>query len=597
MHLELSELLQRSFSSDNDPSQALLKQIFDYAEKTLGVAAEGSPAQLDAIAARLLWIASHYISASSASHGLQLGYVEQDVGQEHSLVAHIGQLLEALPTSVVLNTLCLAGVQVRAQSYAGGGKRTPFEAEDLAHFCGKAGIAERMGSLVIRYDRLDAGYQVQVNSLITAQSVIAHVLVVRPMELAALDCPILASSHWEVIHLSVGAVALDVYRNTQWDWQLGLLPALDMAPSVIPLAGAQPKKWLPMVSVAKFGGVNPVDFIPAETLAGPEINFYSIEKSGSFARKIGRFSPINAQERLLHECLDVNISYTGVIWRDNHVLFDSFYAHFTDLKRLSLERNEAIVSEPTTHLEGTYFLSVTSTTHHSHLIFETLRKLHFADRFQPAIKLLTSSTLSQSQRDYFELFGFPPERCVYKHPDETCRVERLIYSSEAPMSYDRVSVDYLRSFGVAHCPGRDKWPSRIYISRRDSRVYRSLVNEEEIEKIFEWFGFSVISASALSPQEKVELFAAARYVAGPLGAAFSYMPFSLDGTTIMLTSEAYFPVEFQEIAAIRLKKLNVIFGVSLQMFSPVWQYGHNSFYLPPGLVISALGEILNVDIE
>ncbi|MBF0161706.1 MAG: glycosyltransferase family 61 protein [Magnetococcales bacterium] len=598
MYLELPSLLRRSFAAADEPGQPLFAQFAGYVDKILSMTATGAPSDLDEMAARLLWIAAHYISACAASHGLQLGYVARETGEDLPASAPAGGWLESLPTSVVLHTLYLTGTQVRAHACAGGGQRTPFEAEDLAHFCGKSGREERFACLVIRQEAPDAAYAAQLERLIAAQPLIAYVLVVRPTAQPRLDCPTLAAGAWEMSHLPCAAVALDIYRNTRWDQQLSHQPALDIAPSVQP-RDVQPRetapseKWLPMVAAELFGGVSRLEQLPSEVLAGAEINFYSVEENGTYSRKTGRFTPITTQERTLYECLDVNVSQTGILWRDGRVLFDPFYAHFTDLKKLDLQRGEAMVSEPTHHVQGCCFLSVTSNTHHSHLIFETLRKLHFAERYQPDIQLLASSTLSPSQRDYFAPFGFPPERCLYKHPDATWRVERLIFSSEAPMSYDRVSMDYLRRFGVAHYPGQQQGPQRIYISRRDSRVYRNLVNEEEIEKIFEWFGFSVILASTLSPQEKMRLFASARYVAGPLGAAFSYMPFSLDGATIMLTSHAYFPVEFQEMASIRLKRLNVIFGISLQMFSPVWQYGHNSFYLPPDLVVSALGEILH----
>ncbi|MEO5340521.1 MAG: glycosyltransferase family 61 protein [Magnetococcus sp. MYC-9] len=591
MNLDLTALLRLAFSQGEQPGRLICGHFIEYADRITGSAVAGLSTEGDRLAARLLWILSHYISASASSHGMQIGHIGGRLTAGSALDARFGRLVESFPTSVVLHALHWEGERWHSQAYAGGGKQTVFEAEDLAHFSRKKGFEKRLGILVVRHDTLGEGVDEPLNQLMVAQPLLSHVLRIRSAAQASPVHPFLTSEGWQHLSLAAGSVVLELHDNTQWDAQLSLL-APDVAPAVAPLATPQAEKCLPMVPAAQFGGIQLIDQFPAETLAGPELNFYSIAESGAYSRQLGRFAGITTQERSLYECTEVNISHTGIVWRGEQVLFDPYYAHFTDRKRLVIEREQAVVPEPTARLEGCYFLAITSNTHHSHLIFETLKKLHFAGRYQPHIKLLASTTLTQSQRDYFALFGFPEERCVYKHPDETWQVERVVFSSEAPMRYDRLSVEYLRSFGVARARAQSQWPTRVYISRRDSRVYRNLVNEEEIEKVFEWFGFSVILASDLSPQEKVELFSAAQYVAGPLGAAFSYMPFSLNGHTIMLTSDAYFPMEYQEIAAIRLKRLNVILGIGLKMYSSVWQYGHSSFYLPPGLVIAALDEIL-----
>lgn len=314
---------------------------------------------------------------------------------------------------------------------------------------------------------------------------------------------------------------------------------------------------------------------------------YTLRKTGGMTKYSGRLPTFKGSERLLCEFTDVNLSHGGIIWRGEHAI--NTLVDISDLHRPS--KGMAVI-DPTVYLKGTYFMARTSCSAHSHLMDETLGSLHFADRYHPNIKLLASDALTKSQREYFELLGFPPERCIYKPVDETWQVERLVVPLPRSCS-DRQSDIYLKKIGIYYYDKNAKRPDRIYISRRDSLDCRNLVNGEEIEEIFASRGFSIILASKLSAKEKIEIFSTARYVAGPFGTAFHYMQFSMHGVAIMLTS-SLLPPYVNTLYGWSLRKSYTIYGVSLKSLSvhDGGDFRLCSFYLPPELAISALDDII-----
>ncbi|MEO5341289.1 MAG: glycosyltransferase family 61 protein [Magnetococcus sp. MYC-9] len=591
--IELSEFLQVAFAPEH-PMKKVLHEVLEYPDRFVSVDSDDAHAGLNRWSARLLWLLSHYFAANAASralyvtsHILQVGYIELGGDGGNTLASQVGELATALPTSVVLNVVRYGASQPAMHAYSCGGERTRADDGTTSRSFVKhadyvpdptVGI-NHLGAMLVRIDDTAAGRDEPLRALISAQPVVAYVVVVRHHETPKIMCDAVVAENWEEISLGVGRISVDVYKNKMWT-KLMQRPAFAPPP---PKPFGQLKVVTP-VDVTQAEGVRLLASFSAETLSGPESNEYRIDRtSGSVSKKSSKLSEYVSVDRNLYEYTDVNLSSFSTIWRGNH--FFSAGPPTTE---------PALVSEPTTRLEGTYFLSPAPNTCFSHLIAETFKKLNFAVRFQPDIKLLASSELMASQRDFFQYFGFPPERCVYKHPDDTWSVERLISLKEPVLTFDRLSASYLGRVGMAHRRANAKWSNKIYVSRRDTRGYRNLVNANEIEKLFERYGFSVILLSELSAREKLEIFSSADYLAGPGGAAFWYMPLSQQGITpIILTTSFLSPPEYKAFTAIQMKPLNVIYGICMKMYSRAWMVTNSSFYMPPDLVSFALDDILN----
>ena len=578
MDLELPEFLKQACSPESHPLRGLFQRVLASSDDIPGVAAD-ELGIADATAARLLWLSSHYLSPAATSHGLQLAYVEG--GAEHSaLLTRLGALARELPSKLVLTAIRHGEGFWRR--HVCGGEQSAFERHDLRFLEHDPQSEHRLGALVIRWEASAEVYPAFVDALLAAQRVMAFVLVLRPADVPAPALRALGDG-WSLDHVDAvpGATVVDVHCNRNWIDDIRAARDLRYGHPPAPAGGA-PEKTLPLVRVKDFAGATVLDSLPSETLAGAEMSLYGLDAQGIVTANRGRLAAVQTQERIVYALDDVNVSHTGVIWRDDRVLFESLKLQGHD--NGWLRETSAIVTEPAHTLEGTYFLAPTGNTHHSHLMWETLRRLNIAEALGEDVRILTSSILSPSQREYFPLFGFPPERIVYKHPEETCRVERLIITNEASQRYDRASVDYLRRIAAAYYERPSTRPTRLYLSRRDSRINRNMVNQEEIETLFQDHGFAIVVASDLSAHEKIALFSTAEIVAGPLGAAFTYLPFAQNASAIILTTEGYFPPVHLEMAAVQRARIDCVHGIGLSAYTDPWGYEHTSFYMPPELV-------------
>lgn len=581
MDFEVADFLQRVLVAPAEQAEepSVLQHCFTYLNRRHPSLATES--ETDRQTMSLLWTFSHFMSAIATGRNLLLGYVEQFASP---FIASRTAILDAdFPTSIVLKNLHYSDSSVNY--YICGGRLSAFEEELLTVLHQKTKELDRLGVIVVRHAALDAQFDQWVNQLVADQSLISHVLVMAPSDLPSLQLPILATG-WSKVSMESGASQLTLFSNQNWNDQVDTVLEKQVNPDPV-VEEIKQQKLIPFIDMARFGGIRQVDVFPSESLAGAELSIFDIVDDGTVQLRSGRLhNSFDAPEEILYECLNANISHSSTVWRDNQALLPQF---FYDKYKLTPD-NRILVSEPSRMLAGTYFLAPTGQRNHSHFMVETLRRLYCVN--QPHIKILALSSLESSQREYFEVFGLTPDRIVYRAPEETCQVERLIVSLSNPWRYGRRSLSYLKNIGLAHYERSERLPSKVYFSRRDSRPNRNLINADEVEAIFEAFGFSIIQASHLSAQEKVAMLSQAEYVAGPLGAAFEYLPFSQSATAIMLTTSFYFPPSFSDVASMQLKRLNVIQGVGLKLYSRPWQYAHSSFYIPARVMESILRTII-----
>ncbi|TKX52297.1 glycosyltransferase family 61 protein, partial [Halorubrum sp. SS7] len=76
-------------------------------------------------------------------------------------------------------------------------------------------------------------------------------------------------------------------------------------------------------------------------------------------------------------------------------------------------------------------------------------------------------------------------------------------------------------------PSTQRWPSRVYISRDDADE-RRVVNETQVVRLLEDYGFSRVILSNLSLAEQIVLFYQADVVIGPHGAGLLNAVYSED---------------------------------------------------------------------
>ena len=96
----------------------------------------------------------------------------------------------------------------------------------------------------------------------------------------------------------------------------------------------------------------------------------------------------------------------------------------------------------------------------------------------------------------------------------------------------------------------NKYFNKIYISRKNS-FHRSLINEEDVERLFEKKGFKIVYAENHSLKEQIAIFSNASIIAGPHGAGLSNIVFCKRLLKLFeLFSPRYSPDCFQKISKI-----------------------------------------------
>ena len=537
----------------------------------------------------LLWVLSHYISAPASSHGLCLAYIGEGINPK--FIEPLELALSSMPTSVKLNIFDCINNQIKKTKYQCGGVKSSFESDDLSLF-NHADQDDRNCAFVIDTKDLDSVNKILIEKIINGQRAIAYLVLITKKSIKPW-VPMRAKD-WDIQCLTEFSNDLDLHLCTNLSWQEDIIGIRDLrfkeVGSInIPNTLDQSTKVIPLVPLNLFDHCLELSSSVTEFISGAQIETYALGYQSDIEIKKGKTPSFFTEAPVFYEAYDVCVSGAAVVWRDGHALAVADLAH----DRSRTRGKNITVNEPNCVLKGEYFLAITNNPHHSHLIHETLQHLHFIASYAPNAKLLLSNELTQSQREYLSSFGFDEERCVYRRPDETYQIEKLYFRGPLQTTFDRSAINYMRLIGSQDLNLRKTHPARVYFSRRDARVYRNLINELEIESIFRQHGFEILMPSELSAKEKIEIFANARYIAGALGAAFTYAPFANNAQFIILTSSMYFPVMFPQMAALQLAKLNYIRGIGLKHFSDVWGYEHCSFYLPPKLVSEALSKVLS----
>ena len=574
--------------TQNVPFKDIYNIIFSYIDGT----GQASDVQNDMckISRRLLWVMANYISSATASHGCQLGYIEGDNAE--SLLSHIEPMADLFPTKMILKAMCF---KTRTMTpYVCGGMLSKFEKFDQSRYDQNIYLDDAFGMLLVSYDEASSELADYISTIISSQRLLSHVIIIRPRNSSIISYNTLIENNWAFVSVGIGGgkFSVDVYINQHWEEELRLAGDRRKPSKLDLIIRGAPKEChvVPTTDTTEFGNAAVMLEAPPEQLCNPNVFMYFLGEDGEL-RRSRNIANVESAAIRLYLFRDVCLSFEpGGIWRGEKAFYG--LSGFSDT-RTPMGPEGLAVPAPTTDMKGFYFLAQTGEVAHSHLMQETLKNLHHAKMFPPNIKLLASSMLTSSQREYFQLFGFPPERCVYREPDKTVRVEWLVVPQNFHFFWDRVSANYLYRIGLSHYEKSPERPRRIYISRRDARSCRNMINELEIENIFVEYGFKVLLTSEMSAIDKLEIFSSAEYIATSFGAAVHYSLFSANPKLILLTSDLYMHYSHFQIVAARQFETHIIKGFGMKFFSD-WGYEHSSFYVPPGIVrkvLAALSEL------
>jgi capsular polysaccharide biosynthesis protein len=200
------------------------------------------------------------------------------------------------------------------------------------------------------------------------------------------------------------------------------------------------------------------------------------------------------------------------------------------------------------------------TDNYGHNLLEALPRLMLLDRVPAGIQIATSIPRS---RDHRQSDRWPRDRSIAGALLRGAAVlparlsaDRLVHLERSLHPLAREAFTRWRLLGNASKVERAE---RIFISR--SRIRRRrLVNEAEIEAIFERRGFRIVHPEQLLIEDQIALFSTAGMIAGLGGSAMHSTVFSPPETKVLLVSSIEWFVKMDVLISQRAGQLGYVFG-------------------------------------
>lgn len=132
------------------------------------------------------------------------------------------------------------------------------------------------------------------------------------------------------------------------------------------------------------------------------------------------------------------------------------------------------------------------------------------------------------------LKAFAVKRVDFIKPDETLQCRSLLLPTHAAPSghYNADVIRGVRDVLLSAYGDSSDRGERIYISRHSAKK-RRIVNEDEVVKILQQFGFQTIRAEELSFEQQVQTFSRAQYIVSNHGAGLTNMLFMKHGGSVL----------------------------------------------------------------
>ena len=177
-----------------------------------------------------------------------------------------------------------------------------------------------------------------------------------------------------------------------------------------------------------------------------------------------------------------------------------------------------------------------STNNYYHWTVQTLPSLINSRKYLDShYTLILPEKLSNYQLEWLSLAKLDKHNCNHLY----AKKRDIIFSNELivpltlykPFDYQpsRSSLWQLREQILKNINTNedlDPLPTKLYISRSDSKKARGLKNEEKLEQALKKIGFYIVRASSLSVKDQVKLFCNAQTIVAPHGAGLSNLIFA-----------------------------------------------------------------------
>jgi capsular polysaccharide biosynthesis protein len=235
------------------------------------------------------------------------------------------------------------------------------------------------------------------------------------------------------------------------------------------------------------------------------------------------------------------VTNRGFVMTPDRQFLHDVSAYFHDPKRTV----EAALAhdwklEPLTEIDGRVaVLATEAASLYYHWLFQLLPRYELLRRARVELESIdhfyVNNRNSKFQRETLAALGIDPSKVIDGDRVGHLRARELIVPS-VPLGagcFRPWMTEFLRdSFIPKNSSGTKPFSRRLYISRGQA-VYRRTLNEEEVVKLLQKYGFEVFQMEGLSVQEQAAVMASCEAVVAPHGGGLSNIVFCSPGTKII----------------------------------------------------------------
>jgi hypothetical protein len=276
---------------------------------------------------------------------------------------------------------------------------------------------------------------------------------------------------------------------------------------------------------------------------------------------------------------NANISFHGLISIDNSLIKESIKNSIWD--GYFIKRNKDIyIPRITRVINSTCLILPTASNHLSHYISESLIRLSYVKNLKK-IKIIVYNNIAPYLIKILLAYGIKNNQIIKKPTFETWKIKKLIFPSINWFEISKKESIYLSNKIVRKNFNKNNNFKKIYISRRDARDNRNLINEKEIEKHLANKGFKIIQASQLNIHQKINILENAEIIISTFGSALSNFFFckNIKAKVILIGTKRFFIRDFLQFSFLKNIQLYFLNANEIPSYSKQWEYQVSSFFL------------------
>lgn len=239
------------------------------------------------------------------------------------------------------------------------------------------------------------------------------------------------------------------------------------------------------------------------------------------------------------------------------------------------------------------FLSGTASYNYYHWLIEFIPRLSLVKNINKSVPLIIDEIVQKIPQlnQILKYYNQDERKIIFVKKNELYEVNELIYPSFLSWTAininkglkirptdsvtSPISINYLRN---KINDIKQKPTKHIYISRLNQNIRK--FNEDEIQKLFVKYKFSIVYPELMTFDEQVSLFSQAKSVAGATGSGLTNIVFAPKDTKILCFMNSKFDLcSFSNIAGIIGQ--NIVFIAGDKTFKKNQYYYQNDFYLNP----------------